>query len=185
MLRSNCLFAAALAIASTSLAQEKPAAPAAKMEFPLIQKYGGIVPRAAAVEQPRAGAKVIVDVTADAKPADVNKALDRVARLLNLYGAAGLQATDVKISVVLHGEATKSALNHDAYERRFEVSQNPNLPLIHELQKHGVEVLVCGQALNYKNIADSEVADGIPIAAAALTVVINKQADGYSYVPVP
>jgi hypothetical protein len=31
--------------------------------------------------------------------------------------------------------------------------------------------------------ADDEVADGIPIAAAALTVLINKQADGYSYLP--
>ena len=33
--------------------------------------------------------------------------LEYVAGLLNLYGAAGLKATDVKIVVVLHGEATK------------------------------------------------------------------------------
>ena len=40
-------------------------------------------------------------------------------------------------------------------------------------------------ALNYKGFPDSEVADGISIAAAALTVVINKQTDGYAYIPVP
>jgi intracellular sulfur oxidation DsrE/DsrF family protein len=86
---------------------------------------------------------------------------------------------------VLHGEATKSVLNDAAYKERFQVEQNPNLPLIRELQKAGVEVLVCGQALNYKGFPDGEVADGVPIAAAALTVVVNKQSDGYSYVPVP
>ncbi len=162
------------------------AVPAAtKLEFPIIPKHGGVLPRPKAVEQPRAGARVVFDATADAKPADVNKGLDRVARLMNLYGVAGFKAQDVKITIVLHGEATKSVLNDAAYKARFQVEQNPNLPLIRELQKAGVEVLVCGQALNYKGFPDGEVAEGIPIAAAALTVVINKQTDGYSYVPVP
>ncbi len=160
-----------------------PAAP--KLEFPIIPKHGGVLPRPKAVEQPRAGAKVVFDATADAKPADVNKGLDRVARLLNLYGVAGLKAQDVKITIVLHGEATKSVLNDTAYKARFQVDENPNLPLIRELQKAGVEVLVCGQALNYKGFPDGEVTDGVPIAAAALTVVVNKQTDGYSYIPVP
>jgi ubiquinone/menaquinone biosynthesis C-methylase UbiE/intracellular sulfur oxidation DsrE/DsrF family protein len=160
-----------------------PAAP--KLEFPIIPKQGGIVPRPKAVEQPPAGAKVVFDATADAKPADVNRGLDRVARLLNLYGAAGLKAQDVKITIVLHGEATKSVLNDTAYQARFEIERNPNLPLIRELQNAGVEVLVCGQALNYKGFPDGEVADEVPIAAAALTVVINKQMDGHSYIPVP
>jgi len=91
----------------------------------------------------------------------------------------------VKITIVLHGEATKSVLNDTVYKARFQVDENPNLPLIRELQKAGVEVLVCGQALNYKGFPDGEVADGVPIAAAALTVVVNKQTDGYSYFPVP
>lgn len=162
------------------------AAPAAtKLEFPIIPKHGGVLPRPKAVEQPRAGAKVVFDATADAKSADVNKGLDRVARLLNLYGVAGFRAQDVKITIVLHGEATKSILTDAAYKERFQVEQNPNLPLIRELQKAGVDVLVCGQALNYKGFPDGEVAEGIPIAAAALSVVINKQTDGYSYIPVP
>lgn len=160
-----------------------PATP--KLEFPIIPKHGGVLPRPKAVEQPRAGAKVVFDATADAKPADVNKGLDRVARLLNLYGVAGLKAQDVTITIVLHGEATKSVLNDAAYQARFQVAENPNLLLIRELQQAGVEVLVCGQALNYKSFPDGEVAEGIPIAAAALTVVINKQTDGYSYIPVP
>lgn len=162
-----------------------PATPAAQLTFAIIKSSGGILPRPNAVEQPRAGAKVLLDTTADAKPGDLNKGLDRAARLLNLYGASGLKSSDVRIAVVLHGEATKSVLNDESYHKRFGVERNPNLPLIRELQEAGVEVLVCGQALNYKNFADAEVAEGIPIAVSALTVVINKQTDGYAVMVLP
>lgn len=161
--------------------------PAAKsllpLVFPIITTHGGVVVRPTAADQPRTGAKVVFDVTVDSKPTEVNKGLDRAARLLNLYGASGLQAKDVSITVVLHGEATKSTLNDAGYKTRFETEQNPNLPLIRVLQKAGVEVLVCGQALNYKNFADEEVAPEIQVAAAAMTVVVNRQMDGYAYVP--
>ncbi|RLS52103.1 MAG: methyltransferase domain-containing protein [Planctomycetota bacterium] len=156
---------------------------AGKFAFPIIAAHGGVVSRPTAVDQPRAGAKVVFDVTVDAKPSEVNKGLDRAARLLNLYGASGLQAKDVSITVVLHGEATKSALNDAAYKARFETEQNPNLPLIRELQTAGVEVLVCGQALNYKNFANEDVATEVKIAAAAMIVVINRQLDGNAYLP--
>lgn len=162
-----------------------PATPDAKLVFPIIGKYGGVVVRPHAVDQPRAGVKVVFDVTSGADPGNVNKGLERVARLLNLYGAAKLKASDLTITVVLHGEGTKSALNDAAYKARFTVDQNPNLPLIRELQRAGVETIVCGQALNYQGFSDTEVADAIPIAAAALTVLVHRQADGYAYVPVP
>lgn len=163
----------------------KGAGVAPKLNFPIIAKHGGVLPRPTALEPPRASAKVVFDATADSKPDEANKGLDRVARLLNLYGTAGMKTSDVKIAMVLHGEATKSVLSDAAYKTRFEVEQNPNLPLIRELQKAGVEVFVCGQALNYKGFSDAEVAEGIQIAAAALTVLINKQSDGYAYIPVP
>ena len=109
--------------------------------------------------------------------------MERVARLLNLYGSAGLTASDVKVAMVMHREATKSALSDAASKERFGVERNPNLAVIAELRKAGVEAFVCGQALTYKGIKHDEVDEGIKVASAALTVVINKQADGYSYVP--
>src|SRR5690242_13953175 len=84
---------------------------APEMVFPIIPRVGGVVPLPNAAEPPRKGAKVVFDITADAKPGDLNKGLERVARLLNLYGAAGLEASDVTIALVMHGEATKSALS--------------------------------------------------------------------------
>jgi ubiquinone/menaquinone biosynthesis C-methylase UbiE/intracellular sulfur oxidation DsrE/DsrF family protein len=162
---------------------EKPKGP--QLSFPIIPDQGGALPLPKAVEQPRTGVKVVMDATADSKPAEVNKGLERVARLLNLYGVTKLQASDIRITIVLHGEATKSVLKDAAYKARFQLDQNPNLPLIQELRKVGVEVLVCGQALNYKGFPDSDVAEGVSVAASALTVIINRQTDGYSYLPVP
>lgn len=159
---------------------EKPA-----LVFPIISKHGGVLPRPQAAEQPRAGAKTVLDITGDGQPGESNKGLERAARLLNLYGSVGLQATDIKITLVLHGEATKRALSNSAYKLRYGVEQNPDLPLIHELKQAGVEIFVCGQALNNKGFADAEVAEDVTIAASALTVVINRQADGYSFIPVP
>lgn len=155
------------------------------LAFPIVAGFGGVVVLPQAAEKPRPGAKIVFDVTADSKPGDVNKGLDRAARLLNLYGAAGLKASDVKIAVVLHGEATKSVLKEDFYKPRFSVDQNPNLPLIRDLRNAGVEIFVCGQALNYKGFPQSAVVEDIPVADAALTVIVNRQMDGSAYIPVP
>lgn len=153
--------------------------------FPIIQGQGGVVPRPTAVEQPRAGAKFLFDVTADSKPEEISKGLDRAARLLNLYGAAGLKASDVKIAIILHGDATKIALSHESYKTRFTVESNPNLTLIEKLRNSGVDVMVCGQALNTKGFTDPEVDPSVSIAVSAMTAISNKQQDGYSYVPIP
>lgn len=62
---------------------------------------------------------MVFNITADAKAADVNSGLERAARLLNLYGSAGLKATDVKVVVVFHGDATKTVLSHAADKAKF------------------------------------------------------------------
>ncbi|HEV3437542.1 MAG TPA: DsrE family protein, partial [Gemmata sp.] len=154
-----------------------------KLVFPIIPSAGGILPLPRAVEQPRKAAKVVLDVSINANPADVNAGLDRAARLLNLYGAAGLKAGDLKMVVVVHGGATKSVLTDSVYKARIGHDTNPNLPLIRSLRKVGVEVFVCGQALNASGFEEVDVADGISIADAYLTVIVNRQIDGYAYVP--
>ncbi len=152
--------------------------------YPLIPGHGGIVPLPGAAAQPRKGAKAVFDITADAKPDEVNKGLERIARLLNLYGAAGLTAADVKIAAVFHDAANKAVLRDAAYFARYKVAANPNLPLIRVLKKAGVEVFVCGQSLHETGFRLEERADEVPLADAAMLLVVNKQADGYAYVPI-
>lgn len=177
MTRALLTVTAVLCLQSIATAQTP------ELVYPIIPNVGGVVPLPHAAEQPRKGAKVVFDITADAKPADLNKGLERVARLLNLYGAAGLKASDVKVALVMHGEATKAALTDAAYKEKFGTEKNPNLALIGALRKAGVEVFVCGQALAYKGFKEADVAEGVKVASAALAVLINKQTDGYAYVP--
>ncbi|MDB5308944.1 MAG: DsrE/DsrF-like family protein [Gemmataceae bacterium] len=150
---------------------------------PIIPGFGGVLPLPRAAEQPRKGAKVVLDVTATAEPVEVNPGLDRAARILNLYGAAGLNAGDVKIAVVLHGGATRAVVTDSVYKARVGPDTNPNLALIRTLRKAGVEVFVCGQALHAAGFEEADVADSISVADAFLTVIVNRQMDGYVYVP--
>jgi intracellular sulfur oxidation DsrE/DsrF family protein len=174
----------ALAVALAAGAADRQT-PSAKTElvYPIVPEHGGVVPLPRAAEQPRKGAKAVFDITADAKPGDVNAGLEQVARLLNLYGAAELTARDVKIAAVLHGEADKAVLSDAAYAARFKVAANPNLPLIRDLKKAGVEVFVCGQSLHALGFKAEEVAKEAQVADAALLVLLNKQMDGYAYIP--
>jgi intracellular sulfur oxidation DsrE/DsrF family protein len=173
-----------LALATVVAHGESPAGKA-ELVYPLVAGHGGVVPLPRSAEQPRKGAKAVFDITADAKPGEVNKGLEHIARLLNLYGAAGLTARDVKIAAVCHGAADKAVLSDAAYAARSKVAANPNLPLIRDLKKAGVEVLVCGQSLNDLGFKAEEVAEEVPIADAAMLVLVNKQTDGYAYIPQP
>jgi intracellular sulfur oxidation DsrE/DsrF family protein len=159
--------------------------PAKKLVYPIIPNVGGAMPLPQAAEQPRPGAKVVFEITAGAKPDEVNKGVVRMARMLNVYGAAGLKATDVKVAAAFHGEAINTVLTDAAYQAKFGVEKNPNLPVLNDLRKAGVEVFVCGQALAIQGIDEADVAEGVSVAAAALTVLISRQNDGYVYVLVP
>lgn len=152
--------------------------------FPLIPGYGGVAALPEATDQPRKGSKVVFDITAECKPDEVNRGLESVARYLNLNAQAGNAASDAKLTLVLHGGATKCALNDEAFGRHTNVARNPNLPLLRELNRHGVEVLVCGQSLARNKFLTSEVAGELTIAVSAMTVNVNKQQAGYAYLSI-
>jgi intracellular sulfur oxidation DsrE/DsrF family protein len=160
-----------------------PAEVAARFEFPVIAGYGGVVPTPGAAELPRKGSKVVFDASADAKDPDkVIPALERIALLLNLGEQAGLKPSDFRITVVLHGNATIGALSDESHQKS-EGRPNPNADLVAKLKSAGIEMFVCGQALARKGFDPKDVRSEFRVAAAALTVVVNKQADGYAYVP--
>src|SRR5712671_899247 len=80
----------------TSGAEGQPPSSKTGLIYPLIAGHGGVVPLPRAAEQPTKGARAVFDITADAKPGEVNKGLEQIARLLNLYGAAKVTPRDVK-----------------------------------------------------------------------------------------
>lgn len=154
-----------------------------KLEFPVIAGHGAVVKLPTAAHQPRAGAKLLVDVTSGGAPESINPALDKVAKYLNIYAGGGKIPAEVHIAVVLHGGATLAVLNPDAYTAKFQTDGNPNLELLHQLHEAGVEFFVCGQSLISKGATPDEVVVFVDTAVSALTAVVNLQSDGYAYVP--
>ena len=71
----------------------------------------------------------------------------------------------------------------DKIAAHFKIAANPNLPLIRVLKIAKVEVLVCGQSLHELGFKAEEVAEEVSVADAAMLVLVNKQADGYAYIP--
>jgi intracellular sulfur oxidation DsrE/DsrF family protein len=150
---------------------------------PVIQKHGSVVRLPQASHQPRGGTKVLVDVTRGSEPAELNAAIEKVAKYLNIYAGGGAEAAQGQFAVIFHGDATLAVLNDDAYAAKFNTKVNPNLDLLHQLHEQGVELFVCGQTLISKDAKPEDVAVFIDTAVSALTVVVNLQADGYAIVP--
>ena len=152
---------------------------------PVIKNYGGVVHLPNAVQGPRDGSRICVDLTSGGEPDKLSASIEKVARFVNIYSAAGKEAAKVQIAIVLHGEATLSVLNADAYSKTFETEGNPNLDCLHELHEAGVDIYVCGQSLIRKNGKPEDVVVFADVAVSGLTTLVNLQADGYAYIPLP
>lgn len=162
-------------------ATDSNSAPAAPTN-PVIPKHGSVVRLPNAVHQPREGTKVLIDVTRGSEPAELNAAIEKVAKYLNIYAGGGEKPVKGQFAVVFHGEATLAVLNSEAYSARFHTKGNPNLDLLHQIHEQGVELFVCGQTLVSKDAKPDEVAFFIDTAVSALTVVVNLQSEGYAHV---
>jgi intracellular sulfur oxidation DsrE/DsrF family protein len=149
----------------------------------LISSAGRYVPLPESAHQPKAGSRIVFDVTGAGEAADILTGLDRVAMFLNLAAENGPVGPDqFDLAVVFHGSATAAALNDTEYAKATESARNPNLPLIRTLQQHGVRFYVCGQALARKKYPLDGVAPEVTLAVSALTVIVNEQNDGAAYV---
>lgn len=151
--------------------------------YPRIAGHGAVVQLADAAHQPRPGTKLIIDVTKGSKPDELNSAIEKVAKYLNIYAGAGAEPVSADFAVIFHGDATLAVLNPDAYREEFDGAENPNLELLRQLHEAGVELYVCGQTLISKGSNPDDVAVFVETAVSALTVVVNLQADGYAFVP--
>lgn len=182
------LTTAAVALAAVLTAAVLPTTAARAAGFwstPTIHGYGKIHYLAHAAYKPRPGEtyKIVFGLTKGAKkPDQVNPALDHVARAVNLYVAAGVPLDHLKFVAVAAGPATPLALDNAHYRAKFGVD-NPNLKLIDELRKAGVDVSVCGQAVAEHHFEYAWISHEVTLALSALTTVTTLEHRGYSLVP--
>lgn len=153
---------------------------------PVINPYGKIYANSKASFQPNKAIKthrVIFNITKGAKsPKEVNPGLERVARTINLYASTGINPSSLKFVAVISGDATSSALNNDEYKSKYGVD-NPNIDLIKQLKKLGVDVSMCFQAWNEHNFNQEWLDKNVNFSLSALTTMIYLQQKGYVLVP--
>ena len=151
--------------------------------FPKVKDAGKVIKLPEAASQPRPDTKICVDLTAGGEADQVNKALEKVARFVNIYAGAGDKAAALEICVILHGDATLICLDDKNYDKQYQTEKNPNLPMIQKLKQAGVEFLVCGQSLAHLGQSLESVHTDIQIAVSALTTNVNRQQDGFVIIP--
>lgn len=154
-------------------------------QTPTIAGAGRIHPMPKAAYQPdrQATYKVVFSLSkAGEKPDQVSPALDHVARAVNLYVNAGVPLSHLKFVAIAAGAATPIVLNDTQYRNKYGVA-NPNLALIAQLRKAGVDVAVCAQAMAEHDFHYDWVDSHVTVALSGLTTVINLQQQGYALLP--
>jgi intracellular sulfur oxidation DsrE/DsrF family protein len=87
-----------------------------------------------------------------------------------------------KIAVVLHQGATELIVNNATFKARNDGHDNPNIALVQELKKAGVDLRVCGQAVLGRKIDPATIQPEIELDLWALTTLTNLELRGYVHV---
>jgi intracellular sulfur oxidation DsrE/DsrF family protein len=151
---------------------------------PIIDDYGASykIKKADLTLDKNTDYKVIFDIYTDnSKEGEVNPLLNTVARYLNMHAQQGLKLKNMKVAVILHGTATKSALSNKAFDKKYN-EKNPNTELIEALVDADVEIYVCGQSFLFSGYDLDEVSENVKIALSALTALVDYQNKGYQII---
>lgn len=160
-------------------------APQGFWQTPTITGAGKIhpLPDAAYQPDPHATYKVVFSLTrAAGHPDQANPSLDHLARTVNLYVDAGVPLEHLEFVAIASGAATPMVLDDAQYREKYGVA-NPNLPVIRQLRKDGIDVAVCGQAVAEHHFDYGWIDSHVTLALSALTTITELQQQGYALMP--
>jgi len=149
---------------------------------PMVPGFGGVyeIPQADKLPDPSLQYKIVVDATAgSSQPEELNPALYRLARMLNLHALSGVPQANITVVAVIHSKATPVVLSNEAYRKHFG-NNNPNADIIRTLTEAGVEIYVCGQSLIARGYAGDTLHPDIRQSISAMTILTEYQLKGYA-----
>jgi len=124
--------------------------------------------------------KAIYDATKAPKDStQILPALNMAGSELNALAVSYVPLSHAKFVVVFHGAAINGILDNAHYKEKYGVD-NPNLKVLAELRKTGVQLFVCGQNLLAENIDFKIISPDVTVASDALIVLITFQNEGYA-----
>jgi len=140
------------------------------------------IPGAREMPDPSMVYKVVFDIAKAAPVDQVNPGLVGIARYVNTLAKNGVPADHRKIAVVFHQGGTDIVMNNAAFKARDDGHDNPNISLIKEMKKAGVDFRVCGQAVLARKIDPKTIMPEIELDLWALTTLTNLELRGYVHV---
>lgn len=126
--------------------------------------------------------RVIFDVSKSSEDKNViNKYIVTAARFLNMHAAEGMDASQLKVAMTIHGGAWQDVLNNESYREKYGVD-NPNLELINQLTEAGADIIICGQTAEYRGITKQNANPNVKFALSAMTALLQYQQNGYTFI---
>jgi intracellular sulfur oxidation DsrE/DsrF family protein len=169
-------------LALTVIAAARPTAQWPAPVAPVISEADGYVaiPNAAITPEKGRVYRAAFDATHSAlDPTKLMPALNMAGSELNALAACKVPLKNARFIVVFHGAAINGILNDNSYKAKFGIN-NPNLKVLTELKKAGVELFVCGQNLAADNIDPKTLSTDVTIASDALIVLMTCLNQGYA-----
>lgn len=124
--------------------------------------------------------KVSWDVTVGpAKPDSAVAGFSRAANFLVMADDAGVPRRNVHLALIVHGTATQSLLNNEAYKKATG-ADNANVALLQALHDAGVQVIVCGQALVNRKVPRDQLLPFVKVSTSATMARAILHAQGYA-----
>lgn len=158
-----------------------PAIASAQSSDAIIQKEGAS-PLATSITFPLAREltyRVAWGVNVGPEASDgIAEGFRRPANFLFLSDRNGLARSNIKLAIVVWGTATHSLLRNEAY-KAAKGTDNGSIALLEALDAAGVQVIVCGEALVKRKIADADLLPFVKVAPTAMMALATLHAQGY------
>jgi intracellular sulfur oxidation DsrE/DsrF family protein len=151
-------------------------------DSPVIPEADGfvVVPNAKVPPTKSRIYRAIYDATKASKDSSqLMPALNMAGSELNALAVSKIPLSHAKFVIVFHGAALDGIMDDEHYKAKFGIA-NPNLKVLSELKKAGVELFVCGQNLLAERIDPKTISADVAIASDALIVLMAYQNNGYA-----
>ncbi|MCT2559279.1 DsrE family protein [Tsuneonella sp. YG55] len=125
---------------------------------------------------------VAFDVPGAAELGELNPAIERAAKFVNMHVAHGVPEDDIRIAIVIHNVAVFDTLTEDARSAHG-LGENASAAMIRAMLGQGVRFIVCGQSAAGLGVRRDELIPGVEIALSAMTAHALLQQHGYTLNP--
>lgn len=113
------------------------------------------------------------------KPGQLVSGFRTPANFFVMAEQEGIPRRNVHLAIIVHGTATQSLLNREAYKAATGVD-NESIPLLEALNEAGVQIIVCGQALINRKVPREGLLPFVKVSNSATMARAVLAAQGYA-----